>query len=164
MDPVSNGLSDGLRGDSKQVASDEQPIQVLLEKDYNIDYDESSTEYAGDIFPGHLEDGKLRYLQKMYKAIPEEFYSKTKKVPVTPCNARSWARKHKGKNFHLWEWCSGSGRLSLVALLSGLCVLFPIDYRYGWGLGLPHLHIHICVDRKMPWWSQWVHAWMIMGV
>ena len=148
MDPVSNGLSDGLRGDSKQVASDEQPIQVLLGKDYNIDYDESSTEYAGDIFPGHLEDGKLRYLQKMYRAIPEEFYTKTKKVPVTPYNARSWARKHKGKTFHLWEWCSGSGRLSLLALLSGLCVLFPIDYRYGWDLGLPE-HQRILHEVEM---------------
>lgn len=58
-DPVSNGLCDGLRGDQKQVASDELPIQVLLEKNYNLDYDESSQDYVGDIFPGHLEDGKL---------------------------------------------------------------------------------------------------------
>jgi len=108
-----------------------------LEKNYNLNYDESSQDYVGDIFPGHLEDGKLRYLQKMYKAIPEEYYTKTKKAPVTPSNARSWAKKNKGKNFHLWEWCSGSGRLSLLALLSGLSVLFPIDYRYGWDLGLP---------------------------
>ena len=137
MDPVSNGLCDGLRGDQKQVASDEQPVQVLLEKNYNLDYDESSQDYTGDVFPGHLEDGKLRYLQKMHKAIPEEYYTKTRKTPVTPNNARSWAKKNKGKKFHLWEWCSGSGRLSLLALLSGLCVLFPIDYRYGWDLGLP---------------------------
>ena len=67
----------------------------------NLDYDESPMEYAGDIFPGHLEDGKLRYLQKMYKAIPEEYYTKTKKVPVAPNNARSWAKKNRGKNFQL---------------------------------------------------------------
>ena len=55
-----------------------------MEKNYNLNYDESSQDYVGDIFPGHLEDGKLRYLQKMYKAIPEEYYTKTKKAPVTP--------------------------------------------------------------------------------
>eukprot|EP00435_Cladocopium_sp_Y103_P024430 s393_g6.t1 len=137
MDPVSNGLCDGLRGDMKQVASDEKPIQVLLGHDYNIDYDEATVEYQGDTYPGHLADGKLRYLQKMYRAIPEEYYSKLKKVPVTPYNARSWARKNRGKRFQFQEWCSGSGRLSLLAILAGLCVLFPIDYRYGWDLGLP---------------------------
>lgn len=34
-------------------------------------------------------------------------------------------------------WCSGSGKLSLIALLSRLCVLFPIGYRYGWDLSHP---------------------------
>jgi hypothetical protein len=119
------------------VAEDEPPIQVLLGNDYNLEYDETEHSYEGDIFPGHLHDGKLRYLQMMYKAVPEEFYSKSKKTPVTPRNARSWMRKRRGSIFHFWEWCSGSGRLSLIALLSGLCVLFPIDYRYGWDLSHP---------------------------
>ena len=50
--------------------------------------------------------------------------------------------------FHFWEWCSGSGRLSLLALLSGLCVLFPIDYRYGWDLGHPD-HQRIIGELEM---------------
>eukprot|EP00435_Cladocopium_sp_Y103_P012535 s172_g3.t1 len=125
------GTSDGLCEGQKKVADDEP---VLLGNDYNLEYDETEHIYEGDIFPGHLSDVKLRYLQKMYKAVPEEFYEKTKKAPVTPRNARSWLRKRCGSIFHLWEWCSGSGRLSLVALLSGLCILFPIDFRYGWDL------------------------------
>ena len=87
----------------QQVADDEPPIQVLLGDNYNLDYDESETAYAGDVFPGHLADGKLRYLQKMYKAVPEEYYTKTKKTPVTPRNARSWMKKQKTKSFHFWE-------------------------------------------------------------
>ena len=131
------GTSDGLCEGQKMVAEDEPPIQVLVGNGYNLEYDETEHSYEGDIFPGHLPDGKLRYLQKMYKAVPEEFYSKSKKTPVTPRNARSWMRKRRGSIFHFWEWCSGSGRLSLIALLSGLCVLFPIDYRYGWDLSHP---------------------------
>ena len=121
----------------QHVAEDEPPIQVLLGNGYNQEYDEGKCDYPGDIFPGHLPEGKLRYLQKMYKGVPEEFYTKTRQTPVTPKNARSWMKKRKGNRFNLWEWCSGSGRLSLIALLSGLCVLFPIDYRYGWDLSLP---------------------------
>ena len=57
------------------------------------------------------------------------------RTPVTPQNARSWARKRKGSRFHCWEWCSGSGRLSFIAPCAGLAVMFPLDYRYGWDLG-----------------------------
>ena len=123
--------------DLRQVAEDEQPIQVLLGEIYDEEYQEGETEYGGDVFPGHLPEHRLRYLQKMYRAVPEEFYTKSKRTPVTPRNARSWMRKRKTTRFHFWEWCSGSGRLSLLALLSGLCVLFPLDYRYGWDLAHP---------------------------
>ena len=117
------------------VAEDEEPIQVLKSDNLEEEYDETAQEYHGDQFPAHLSDGKLRYLSKLYKAIPEEFYSKTRRAPVTPRNARSWARKRKGAHFHLWEFCSGSGRLSFLALCAGLLVMFPLDYRYGWDLG-----------------------------
>ena len=130
-------LQDRQQQQPQQVAEDEPPIQVLLGDNYNMEYDDAECQYQGDVFPGHLPDGKLRYLQKMYRAIPEEYYSKTKKQPVTPRNARSWMKKQKTKGYHFWEWCSGSGRLTLLALLSGLCVLFPIDYRYGWDLSHP---------------------------
>ena len=61
-------------------------------------------------------------------------------------------RKRKGSKFHFWEWCSGSGRLSLIALLSGLCVLFPIDYRYGWDLSHPeHQLIILEIEQGHLW-------------
>ena len=147
--PAVDVPNDGLRTGHQQVADDEPPIQVLMGNDFNMDYDEGVYEYGGDVFPGHLPEGKLRYLQKMYKAVPEEFYTKTRKTPVTPRNARSWMKKRKGSKFHFWEWCSGSGRLSLIALLSGLCVLFPIDYRYGWDLSHPeHQRIILEIEQN----------------
>jgi hypothetical protein len=82
------GTSDGLCDGQKQVADDEPPIQVLLGNDYNLEHDEMEHTYEGDVFPGHLPEGMLKYLQKMYKAVPEEFYSKSNKAPVTPRNAR----------------------------------------------------------------------------
>ena len=91
---------DGLCDGQKKVAEDEPPIQVLLGNNY-MEYDETEHAYEGDIFPGHLPEGKLRYLQKM-QAVPEEFYSKAKKSPVTPKNARSWMRKRRGSIFHFW--------------------------------------------------------------
>ncbi|CAK8997028.1 Potassium voltage-gated channel subfamily H member 6 (Ether-a-go-go-related gene potassium channel 2) (ERG-2) (Eag-related protein 2) (Ether-a-go-go-related protein 2) (Voltage-gated potassium channel subunit Kv11.2) [Durusdinium trenchii] len=92
-------------------------------------------------FPEHLPDHKKTYLRKFYKAVPEEFYSRLKAAPITPKNCLWWldrAKKSK-KRFHVWELCSGSARLSLLALLSGLTVCFPVDMRYGWDIGYgPH--------------------------
>ena len=126
-----------LQDSRKQVAEDELPIQVMMNDNYMQEYMDTEQEYQGDVFPGHLPEGKLRYLQKMYKAVPEEFYTKTKRQPATPRNVRSWWKKRQGGHFHFWEWCSGSGRLSLLAMLAGLCVMFPVDYRYGWDLSHP---------------------------
>ena len=120
-----------------KVADDEPAIQVLKLDNMDEEYDESQQAYAGDQFPAHLKTSKLRYLSKLYRAIPEEFYTRTQRAPVTPRNARSWARKRKGAHFHFWEMCSGSGRLSFLALCAGLAVMFPLDYRYGWDLASP---------------------------
>jgi len=57
-------------------------------------------------------------------------------------------RKRKTTRFHFWEWCSGSGRLSLLALLSGLCVLFPLDNQYGWDLAHPE-HQRLITELEM---------------
>ena len=111
--------------DGEIAVGEESEIQVLMGSNFDQEYDDSPQQYQGDVLPGHLPDHKLKYLQKMYKAVPEEFYTQTKRVPVTPRNARSWMKKRKGNHFSFWEWCSGSGRLSLLALLSGLCVMFP---------------------------------------
>lgn len=51
--------------DLRQVVEDEQPIQVLLGEIYDEEYKEGETEYGGDVFPGHLPEHRLRYLQKM---------------------------------------------------------------------------------------------------
>ena len=120
-----------------KVADDEPEIQVLKSDNLEEEYNEAPQPYGGDQFPAHLKPSKLRYLSKLYKAIPEEFYTKTQRTPVTPRNARSWAKKRRGAHFHLWEMCSGSGRLSFLALCAGLSVMFPLDYRYGWDLGSP---------------------------
>ena len=120
-----------------KVADDEPEIQVLKSDILEEEYNEAPQPYGGDQFPAHLKPGKLRYLSKLYKAIPEEFYTKTQRAPVTPRNARSWAKKRRSAHFHLWEMCSGSGRLSFLALCAGLSVMFPLDYRYGWDLGSP---------------------------
>ena len=124
--------------DKNIAVGEEQEIQVLMGSNYDQEYDDTSQPYQGDVLPGHLHESKLKYLTKMYKAVPEEFYTQTKRRPVTPNNARSWMRKRRGSHFNFWEWCSGSGRLSLLALLSGLCVTdVPIDYRYRWDLAHP---------------------------
>ena len=96
----------------------------------------SSEPYVEDKFP---EDADLAKLNRRYKAVPEEFYSKTGLHPVTPQNFGSWFAKAKGRKlkWHMWELASGSGRLSLICLMAGLIVGFPVDYRYGWDLNNP---------------------------
>ena len=152
------GTSDGLCDGQKQVADDEPPIQVLLGNDYNLEHDEMEHTYEGDVFSGHLPEGKLRYLQKMYKAVPEEFYSKSKKAPVTPRNARSWMKKRRGSIFHFWEWRSGSGILSLIAHRLPLRLVpepsrspthHPLD-RADLHVALGPFHPHD-VTRSWPW-------------
>ena len=83
--------------------------------------------YSGDTFPAHWDDVRRARADHYYKAIPEEFYSKSGRRPVTPWNARKWLEKvhNTGQplRLQLWEMCSGSGRLSLICL--------------GWDLGHP---------------------------
>ena len=93
--------------------------------------------YGGDVLPQGVDEAKLR---RRYRAIPEEFYTTTGLCPVTPENFPQWFSRSKGKGlrWHAWEIFSGSGRLSLVLLMAGLIVGFPVDYRYGWDLCDPH--------------------------
>ena len=93
--------------------------------------------YDGDTLPQGVDETKLR---RRYRAIPEEFYTTTGLCPVTPSNFSQWFAKAKGKGlrWHAWEIFSGSGRLSLILLMAGLIVGFPVDYRYGWDLCDPH--------------------------
>ena len=83
----------------------------------------SSTPYTEDTFPPTADRAKLN---RRYKAIPEEYYTKTGLHPVTPQNFNTWFAKAKGRGlrWHAWEICSGSGRLSLVLLLGVLLFFF----------------------------------------
>jgi hypothetical protein len=85
-------MNDNIHNDVKismKVDDTEPAIQVLKVDTMDEEYDETQQSYPGDQFPAHLPNGKLKYLSKLYKAIPEEFYTKTRRAPVTPRNARS---------------------------------------------------------------------------
>ena len=94
--------------------------------------------YHCDRFPEHFDQNKIRDLYHEYRAMPEEFYTKTGKRPVTPSNVDRWLQevqaKHENLSWHFVELYSGSGRLSLAMATAGLNVGFPIDLRYGWNL------------------------------
>ncbi|CAK9092645.1 1-alkyl-2-acetylglycerophosphocholine esterase [Durusdinium trenchii] len=95
--------------------------------------------YTGDLLPNCLTPEEQKKLTKDYKAMPEEFYTHTNRRMVTPSSFPKWfseAKKKKTK-WHVWEWCSGSSRLSLTCCLAGLIVGFPVDFRYGWDIGNP---------------------------
>ena len=94
--------------------------------------------YVQDVLPAEHDHLDVLKLNKRYKAIPEEYYSKSGLTPVTPGNFKAWFSKTRGRGlrWHAWELCSGSGRLSLCLLMAGLGLVvgFPVDYRYGWDI------------------------------
>ena len=97
--------------------------------------------YGGDRFPSHWSEQRKLKTARHYKAIPEEFYTKTGRRPVTPENVKQWVHHCQGRGlrFQFWEWFSGSGRLSLFLTLAHVMVGFPVDFRYGWDVGhAPH--------------------------
>ena len=97
---------------------------------------DTPTMYPGDCYPPGLHDQKVQKLSRQYRAIQEEFYTKSGYLTVTPENFHQWKQTSKAKRkSQFWEICSGSGRLSYLALLAGLSVAFPVDFRYGWNLG-----------------------------
>eukprot|EP00435_Cladocopium_sp_Y103_P076100 s59_g76.t1 len=122
------------------VCTDEKPCGFTQDtKDEDIPHfhtEEDFPAYKEDMFPDGQDVTRLR---KKYKAMPEEYYTRTGLKPVTPKNFSKWFMHAKGKKlrWHFWEVFSGSGRLSLTMLLAGLTVGFPIDMRYGWDVGNP---------------------------
>eukprot|EP00439_Symbiodinium_sp_Y106_P045212 s1731_g5.t1 len=101
----------------------------------------SSTKYQNDRFPEHWTPAERKRHEQRYDHMPEEYYTKTKRRPVTPKNFSSWFSRSRGRGlrWQFQELFSGTGRLSLLAVMSGLVVGFPVDYRYGWDLSL-HEH------------------------
>ena len=78
--------------------------------------------YQGGRFPKHWTKEQLNKAKKRYKAMPEEFSSRSCRKVITPANCRSWidAYKSRGYRWQFQELCSGSGRLSLTFLLTGM--------------------------------------------
>ena len=107
--------------------------------------------YAGDQFPEHWTPERTRKAKQYYRAMPEEFYSQSGRRPITPRNFDAWMKKTRGHNLRLQfqEFCSGSGRLSLLLLAAGFAVAFPVDYRYGWDMALPRHQamLHECCQE-----------------
>ena len=103
--------------------------------------------YTVDDFPKNLDEPYMQKLKKRYKAIPEEFYTKSGLRPVRPENFNKWFSRMKGRGlrWHFWEWFSGSGRLSFIMMAAGLIVGFPVDLRYGWNVNDP---VHISMLRR----------------
>ena len=95
--------------------------------------------YGGDQFPSHWPDEKVARHKKYYKAIPEEFYSRPARKVIRPENCKAWLgiTRSQQLRWQFQELCSGSGRLSLFLMLTGMMVAFPVDYRYGWDLSHP---------------------------
>ena len=123
-----------------------EPRQALTTKTTtttaSVDDELNSAEfpnYGGDMFPEHWTDEQKTRMHKKYRAMPEEFYTKSGRKPVTPKNVHSWFQKASGRGlqWQFWELRSGSGRLSLMMMAASMSVGFPVDYRYGWDLAYP---------------------------
>eukprot|EP00438_Fugacium_kawagutii_P029807 Skav231475 [mRNA] locus=scaffold1100:530653:539709:- [translate_table: standard] len=98
--------------------------------------DEWFPKYTHDCFP-FTDEKKLTELRREYRAMPEEFYTKSGRRVVTPDNVDQWLKelRRDGKpECHFMELYSGSGRLSLAMATAGLSVSCPIDLRYGWDM------------------------------
>ncbi|CAE7765903.1 RE2 [Symbiodinium sp. KB8] len=94
--------------------------------------------YPGDVMPPDLPQEQVHFLRGQHQAVKEEFYSKSGRAVIGPDNYERWREtRHAKKRPHFWEIGSGSGRLTYTALLAGLIVAFPVDYRYGWNLADP---------------------------
>ena len=92
--------------------------------------------YQQDQYPMYIDGPEKHRLNKVYRALPEEFYTQSGLPVITPDNMHDFI-KHMKENGHIFifdlqELCSGSGRLSLTAFHKGMKVAFPVDLRYKW--------------------------------
>ena len=95
-----------------QVLTTEVMVSVYYEAQFS-----APTMYHGDHYPEHISLEKMQKLDRQYKAIKEEYYDKAG-LSVTPENFCKWKQTSKAqKRSQPWDICSGSGRLSYLALL-----------------------------------------------
>ena len=142
-----------------KVPKAEQQVMTTAKEDDDAKFQELFKSYEGDEFPEHWNDLERKTAAQQYASVPEEFYSRTKRKPITPANFGSWFSRTRGRGlrWHMQELCSGSGRLSLVAVLSGLLVGFPVDYRYGWDLTVP-AHQAMIAQAREKFLPAYLHA------
>ena len=120
-----NSGNDSSQGDHDTVSEYERKFQMPIM-------------YCGDHYPDGIDDQKRQKLDQQYRAIKEEFYTKSGQMSVTPENYHQWrTTRRASKHCQFWEIFSGSGRLSYIALLAGLATAFPVDFRYGWNMADP---------------------------
>ncbi|CAE7218696.1 unnamed protein product [Symbiodinium sp. CCMP2592] len=122
----------------KKEATNPKASEAASETDLEMPWDDFAG-YKEDIFPEHWSSTEVKQHAQRYVSMEEEYYTKTKRRPVTPKNFSTWFSRCMGRGlrWQFQELFSGSGRLSLLAVMSGLMVGFPIDHRYGWDLAMP---------------------------
>ncbi len=101
--------------------------------------------------PAYLTDTAKASARKELQAIPERFYNALKLPVITPDNCKMFLELIPAFKFALWSWFSGSSYLALVMLRvpHSMCVLFPIDLRYGWDIANPaHQKLLLACDSK----------------
>ena len=123
------GIPDASRGRFDEQSSHCDKSNDIL---YNVPH-----QYPGDRYPEGLDDAKMAKLDARHKAVPEEFYTNSGRRVLSPETFPSWVSATKTKKVNLWEICSGSGRLSWLAVVAGLMVACPLNCRHGWDLSKP---------------------------
>ncbi|CAK9053177.1 Uncharacterized protein SCF082_LOCUS29013, partial [Durusdinium trenchii] len=78
----------------KEQTCDVGEIYIGDREDHNFAEDELAA-YEKDTFPEHITEEKRRYLEKFYKAVPEEFYTKLKRKPEHPKSKESKEEQKK---------------------------------------------------------------------
>lgn len=106
------------------LASQSSSIDTSAVLAADVGDEEHFPKYQDDQLPDGVDVPKLN---KRYRALPEEFYTKTSMAPITPKNSNKWLNRTEGKGlrWHFWEMFSGTGRLSLVMFMAGLFFRLP---------------------------------------
>ncbi|CAK9111649.1 1-alkyl-2-acetylglycerophosphocholine esterase [Durusdinium trenchii] len=85
-------------------STSEEPVSTAIDEVFGTGFDKLPL-YARDDFPSYLSSSDLTRLHKDYKAMPEEYYTRSGKRVVTPQNFNTWlgeARRKKVK-WHGWD-------------------------------------------------------------
>ena len=116
-----NGYDDRACGDG----SGSSGVSLLRWRPFPRALDRGTKEPDGQVLPGHS-----RGVLQPHRT--QTSYSSERSDLAFPMPSEE-------PSFQVWEWFSGSGRLSLFLALAHVMVGFPVDFRYGWDVGhAPH--------------------------